>query len=83
MNAIRQAEDGKIVVLTIHGVPDYAHPWVTTPPALFKDYMKYMYDHHYTAISVQELQKYINVKRALKEIPPRLNDSIQNIKKHK
>jgi len=83
MNALQQAKDGKIVVLTIHGVPDYAHPWVTTPPALFKDYMKYMHDHHYTVISVRGLQKYIDVRTASKEIPLRLNDRIQNIKKRK
>lgn len=83
MRAIRQAKNGKIVVLTIHGVPDYAHPWVTTPPYLFKKYMKYLYDHHYKVISMRDLGKYINVKRALYEIPPRLNDRIQDIKKHK
>lgn len=81
-NDMRQAKDGKIVVLTIHGVPDYAHPWVTTPPALFNDYMKYLHDHHYTVISIRDLQKYIDVERALKEIPPRLNDRIQDIKTH-
>jgi peptidoglycan/xylan/chitin deacetylase (PgdA/CDA1 family) len=32
--AIREAHDGKIVVLTIHGVPDTAHPQVTTEPKL-------------------------------------------------
>ena len=31
-----QARDSQIVILTIHGVPDYAHPAVTTPPELFK-----------------------------------------------
>jgi peptidoglycan/xylan/chitin deacetylase (PgdA/CDA1 family) len=78
-HAIKQAKDGKIVVLTIHGVPDYAHPWVTTPPALFKSYMHYLYDHNYKVISMKDLKNYINVKKALQIIPPRLNDGIQNI----
>jgi peptidoglycan/xylan/chitin deacetylase (PgdA/CDA1 family) len=36
LGAFEQARDGRIVVLTIHGVPDSAHAWVTTPPALFR-----------------------------------------------
>lgn len=83
LHEIKQAKDGKIVVLTIHGVPDYAHPWVTTPPHLFKKYLKYMYEHHYTCISVRDLRKYINVEKALNTIPPCLNDRIQDIKRHK
>jgi peptidoglycan-N-acetylglucosamine deacetylase len=35
---LNKARDGQIVILTIHGAPDYAHPAVTTPPALFKAY---------------------------------------------
>ena len=31
--AFGEARDGRIVVLTIHGVPDTAHPWVNTPVA--------------------------------------------------
>ena len=36
MEAFKQAKDGQVVVLTIHGVPDAEHPWVTTPPDLFE-----------------------------------------------
>lgn len=57
--AIRQADNGKIVVLTIHGVPDIAHPWVTTPPALFNLYMEYLYKHHYHVIAMRDLQRWI------------------------
>src|SRR5690606_13597511 len=38
MKAFDQAKDGKIVLLTIHGVPDIEHPWVNTPPELFREY---------------------------------------------
>ena len=35
MDAFNEARDGKVVILTIHGVPDVEHPWVNTPPELF------------------------------------------------
>lgn len=41
MKAFDKAENGKIVVLTIHGVPDVEHPWVNTEPELFKEYLQY------------------------------------------
>jgi peptidoglycan/xylan/chitin deacetylase (PgdA/CDA1 family) len=66
----QEAKDGKIVVLTIHGVPDKAHSWVNTPPARFEGYMKYLHDNHYTVISVRDLGKYVNAPKALREIPP-------------
>jgi peptidoglycan/xylan/chitin deacetylase (PgdA/CDA1 family) len=56
-DAFSQAKDGKAVVFTIHGVPDDAHPWVTTPSALFETYLKYLHDNHYKVISMRELQK--------------------------
>ncbi len=41
-NAVAQARDGKIAVLQFHGVPDTAHPWVHTPPELFRKYMEHL-----------------------------------------
>lgn len=35
MNAFQEASNGKIVVLTIHGVPNIEHSWVNTSPGLF------------------------------------------------
>lgn len=60
MNALQQAKDGKIAVLTIHGVPDVAHPWVTTPPELFEEYLQYLYSNHYHVIAVRDLEKYVS-----------------------
>jgi peptidoglycan/xylan/chitin deacetylase (PgdA/CDA1 family) len=68
-DALNSAKDGKITVLTIHGVPDVAHPWVNTPPQLFEGYLKYMHDNHFTVIAMRDLKKYINVDKAL-EITP-------------
>ena len=59
LNAIRQADDGRIVVLTIHGVPDAAHPHVTTPPKLFEEYMQFLHDQHYTVIAMRDLARYV------------------------
>jgi peptidoglycan-N-acetylglucosamine deacetylase len=78
LKAMTQAKDGKIVVLTIHGVPDYEHPWVTTPPELFKEYLQFLHDNHYKVIALKELEQYINVKIALKAIKPDLQKPLKN-----
>jgi peptidoglycan-N-acetylglucosamine deacetylase len=72
LDAIGQAKAGKIVVLTIHGVPDTAHPWVNTPPELFEAYLKYLKDNQYKVIAMRDLIAYIDAARALKEIKPKL-----------
>jgi len=65
-----EAKNGKIVVLTIHGVPDIEHPGVSTSPALFEEHLKYLSENHFKVISIRELRKYINVKEAAKKIKP-------------
>lgn len=70
INAIQQAKDGRIVVLTVHGVPDTAHDWVSTPPELFEAYLKYLKDNKYRVIALRDLSKYVNVEQALTEIEP-------------
>ena len=64
--AVSQAKNGKVVVFTVHGVPDYAHQWVTTPPVLFEEYLKYLHDQKYNVIALKDLLPYINMKEALK-----------------
>ncbi len=68
--AFQEAHDGKIVVITIHGVPDLEHPWVNTAPALFREHMQYLADHHYQVISLRDLNKYIHIKKAQKILFP-------------
>ncbi len=70
MDAFKQAKDGKVVVMTIHGVPDVEHPWVTTPQELFTEYVEYLADNNYTVIALRDLEKYINVSDALESITP-------------
>lgn len=78
LEAFHQARKGKIVVLTIHGVPDIEHPWVNTPAELFKEYLQYLSDHHFTVISLRDLNNYINSDEALKNIVPDLNAELKN-----
>ncbi|MDR8394564.1 polysaccharide deacetylase family protein [Aliifodinibius sp. S!AR15-10] len=70
IDAFQQARDGKIVVMTIHGVPDYAHDWVTTPPGLFKYYLEYLDQHDYAVIALEDLAEYVNPKEARRLIKP-------------
>lgn len=77
MNALKEAKDGKIVVLTIHGVPDAEHPWVNTTPELFEEYLKYLHDNHYKAIALRDLANYIRIDEALK-ITPDLTKKLKN-----
>lgn len=78
MNAFDQAKDGKIVILTIHGVPDIEHPWVNTPPELFKEYLQYLDANDFTVISIKDLEKYIDVAAAKKTITPDFSMKLSN-----
>ncbi|GAA4429127.1 hypothetical protein GCM10023188_14140 [Pontibacter saemangeumensis] len=70
LEALQQAKAGKIVVLTVHGVPDTAHDWVTTPPELFEEYLAYLKENNYKVIALRDLKQYVNVEQALIEIEP-------------
>ncbi len=78
MAAFKEAQKGKIVVLTIHGVPDVEHPWVNTPPALFKEYLQYLSDHHFKVIPLRDLNRYIDVEEAKKRIVPNMNKKLKS-----
>ncbi|TXK48909.1 polysaccharide deacetylase family protein [Pontibacter qinzhouensis] len=70
MGAIGEAKDGKIVVFTIHGVPDVAHDWVSTPPELFEVYLQYLKDNNYQVVALRDLKRYLNVEQARKQVAP-------------
>lgn len=53
------AKNGKVAVMTFHGVPDIKHPWVTTEPTLFEKFMQHLKDEKYTVISLRDLSKYV------------------------
>lgn len=73
MDAFHEAHDGKVVVLTIHGVPDTEHPWVTTPPELFREYLQYLSENHYKVIALRDLSNYVNISVAMAIIKPDYN----------
>jgi peptidoglycan-N-acetylglucosamine deacetylase len=78
MQALDQAKDGKIVVLTIHGVPDIEHPWVDTPPTLFKEYLQFFSDNHFNVLSMKGLERYVNVTDAKKTLSPDFGLPLRN-----
>jgi alpha-L-rhamnosidase len=57
--AVDQARDGKISVLTFHGIPD-VHPHCTVSPQQFAIYMQYIHDQGCTVIAMRDLDKYID-----------------------
>lgn len=77
MNAFTMAKDGKIVVLTIHGVPDIEHPWVNTPPELFREYLEFLRTNSYKVISLRDLAEYVNMDEARKLINPDIEQKTQ------
>lgn len=57
---VANAKGGKIVVLQFHGVSDTAHPWVNTPPEMFRQYMAYLKENGYRAIAMRDLIPYFD-----------------------
>jgi len=78
LGALSEAKNGKVVILTLHGVPDVEHPWVDTPLDIFKEYLQYMSDNKYKVISLQDLEKYIDAKLAMKTIAPDFSKALKN-----
>ena len=78
MEAFGEAKEGKVVVLTIHGVPDLEHPWVNTPPELFTSYLQYLSDNHFKVIALRDLSKYVDAKKAMDQIVPDLSKKLKN-----
>ena len=60
--AVAQAKDGKVAVMTFHGVPDIKHPWVNTDPVKFEAYMQHLKDEGCTVIPMRDLAKYAGKK---------------------
>jgi len=60
VQSVEQARHGRIAVLQFHGIPDTAHAWVNTSPALFDAYMSYLAKHKYTVIALRDLARYVD-----------------------
>ncbi|MDR3678411.1 MAG: polysaccharide deacetylase family protein [Flavipsychrobacter sp.] len=61
---LKQDNKEKIIVLTVHGVPDLAHPWVTTSPKRFERYLQLLKAKGYKVIAMRDLNKYIDFRNA-------------------
>ena len=61
--AVAEAKDGKIAVMTFHGVPDIKHPWVNTAPEKFESYLAYLKEQGCKVIAMKELEKYVAEKK--------------------
>ena len=57
--AAQQAHSGRAAVITFHGVPDPRHPWVSTAPDTFRDYLHWLHDGGYTVIALRDLSRYV------------------------
>lgn len=61
--AVVQVKDGRIAVMTFHGVPDIKHPWVNTDPAKFESYMQHLKEQGCTVIAMRDLAKVAQLRR--------------------
>ena len=57
--AIAQARDGKVAVITFHGVPDLRHPWVNTDPAKFAAYLAALKEAGCQVIAMRDLARFL------------------------
>jgi len=53
--ALCRAVKGENVIFTFHGIPDYNHPWVTTPPEVFLRMMDALQQTGLPVVSVKDL----------------------------
>ncbi len=60
---VASAREGKAVVLQFHGVPDRAHPWVSTPPENFRQYMGFLKENGFHVLALGDLQPHIDFAR--------------------
>lgn len=72
--ATQQANNGNIIVLTFHGVPDYAHDWVSLNPTVFAHYLQYLSAHRYKVIAMRDLSTYVNWSKAMQLPIPNTSD---------
>jgi peptidoglycan-N-acetylglucosamine deacetylase len=60
-----KARDGNIVILTLHGVSDTEQYRVNTSKAHFLNLLKYLKENDYSVIAMRDLNKYVDVKKAM------------------
>ena len=55
--AVNKAKDGKVSVMTFHGVPDVKHPWVNTDLEKFKAYIDFLKQSGCKVVALRDLEK--------------------------
>ncbi|HEX7848027.1 MAG TPA: sialate O-acetylesterase, partial [Chitinophagaceae bacterium] len=60
MQALKNLQPGQILVFTIHGVPDIAHPDYTTSEETFTGWLQYIKDRKFKVVAMKDLDEYIN-----------------------
>ncbi len=60
VRAVSQAKVGRPAILQFHGVPDIAHPWVSSLKEKFATYMQYLADNNYRVIALRDLARYVS-----------------------
>jgi peptidoglycan/xylan/chitin deacetylase (PgdA/CDA1 family) len=73
------AKDGKVVVLQFHGVPDIVHPWVNTPPEMFRQYMLYLKRNGYHVIALRDVLPYYDWSHLPED--PLLKERVSSVRK--
>ena len=61
--AVALAKEGKVAVMTFHGVPDRKHPWVNTDPAKFESYMAYLKEQGCRVVALRDLERHLPVRK--------------------
>lgn len=62
VQAVNQAEKGKVAILQFHGVPDTAHSWVSSPTEKFEAYLRYLAMNHFKVIALRDLSKFVELQ---------------------
>lgn len=58
--ALKNLQPGQILIFTIHGVPDIAHPDYSTSEEMFIQFLEYMKEHRFNVIAVKDMQQFIH-----------------------
>ncbi|MBD3626990.1 polysaccharide deacetylase family protein [Cyclobacterium sp.] len=77
-DALKKAKDGKVVILTLHGVPDLEHPWVNTSPELFGRYLDYLSENDFVVLSLVDLEEFIDFEEAARQLSPDFSRPLKN-----
>lgn len=56
--ALKNVQPGQILLFTIHGVPDIAHPDYTTSVEVFTKYLDYIKEKGFRVVALRDLDKY-------------------------